>query len=88
MEDPYELAITDDEIELDGSVVVTIYLPADWPLYTGYNLQYPTSKKRWLLFFLRRVEGGCVYRYRNIIHLLFALCNAYEGTYHPNIICY
>ena len=55
---------------------------------TGLNLQYPLSKKIWLMWFFSRVHYGWLYNYRHIPKMIFFFCNADQGTFHPNIICH
>ena len=55
---------------------------------TGLNLQYPLSKKIWLMLVLNRVHNGWLYNYRHIPKMIFFFCNVDEGTFNANIICH
>ena len=67
---------------------LTEFPPASIWGVNGLNLQYPLSKKIWLMLFFSRVHYGWLYNYRHIPKMIFFLLGVEEGTYEPNLICY
>ena len=85
-----------DSSEDEYPIVYVTYKDTGYP-YTplgdtygiiGFNLQYPISKKIWLMCFFGRVHHGWLRNYRHIVKIIFAFCRVDEGTFDPNLICY